>query len=284
LALPKVGVLDANAIKSVNFSLVIFVGGALSLSRVLLSTHALTQVIGGLVDGIAPLLTGSWSGPFALYWGGFVYQFLSAHPLVMLSTGLPVLLDIAMREGLNPIAVGLVWLFASGPRLFVYQAAYVILAYSYGYFSASSLLKVGAILTLVEGLFITLLVPLYWPMVGLSWNIEPTEQRVVSVQAETTLVETTDSHASVAGQQGHAIMSPAARVSPMVTSTPLSTDGFDAETTAWASIRNSSASQDFIEFLKAFPQTRFVFAARMRLRQLLPASEMRRPAPQREAR
>jgi hypothetical protein len=66
--------------------------------------------------------------------------------------------------------------------------------------------------------------------------------------------------------------------------TLLSADGLDAETTAWANIRNSRASQDFIDFLKAFPQTRFVFAARMRLRQLLPASEMRLPASQREAR
>jgi hypothetical protein len=33
-------------------------------------------------------------------------------------------------------------------------------------------------------------------------------------------------------------------------------------------IEASSDSQDFVEFLKAFPQTRFVFAARMRLRQI----------------
>jgi hypothetical protein len=235
------------------------------------------------MDGMASLLPGSWLGPLVLYWGGFVYRFLAAHVFVMVSTGLPVLLDIAISEGLNPIAVGLAWAFASAPLLFVYQAGFVILAYGYGYFSASSLLKVGAILTVVEGLFITLLVPLYWPMVGLSWNIEPTEQRVVSVQAEAALVETADSRASEGGQPGHVLMSPAASSSRMA-GTLLSADGLDAETTAWANIRNSRASQDFIDFLKAFPQTRFVFAARMRLRQLLPASEMRLPASQREAR
>jgi hypothetical protein len=277
LALPKVGVLDADAVKSVNFSLVIFVGGALSLGRVLLATDALTHVTGGLVDGIAPLLTGSWYGPLALYYSGFVYKFLSSHQLVMISTGLPVFLDIAMHEGLNPVAVGLVWTFASAPMLFVYQGAYVILAYSYGYFSASSLLKVVAILTVVEGLFITVLVPVYWPLIGLSWNTEPAEQHAVAAQAEAAPGGTAANHTSEQAQPGHIITSPAARTSPLA-GAPLRSDSLDAETKTWASIRDSTARQDFIAFLKAFPQTRFAFAARMRLRQLLRAPQGRHSA------
>jgi anion transporter len=160
LAFPKVGVLKAGAIKSVDISLVIFMGGALSLSHVLVETQDLAHLTSGLVNRVTSLLIGSWSGPLALYGSGLVYQLLSAHPFVMIGTGLPVLLDIAMHEGLNPLAVGLVWLFASTPKLFVYQTAFVILAYSYGYFRAASLLKVGAILAVVEGLCITMLVPL----------------------------------------------------------------------------------------------------------------------------
>ena len=34
----------------------------------------------------------------------------------------------------------------------------------------AALLKVGAVLTLVEGLIVMFLVPIYWPMIGLNWG------------------------------------------------------------------------------------------------------------------
>jgi di/tricarboxylate transporter len=46
----------------------------------------------------------------------------------------------------------------------------VIFGYSYGYFQKSDLIKVGAVLTIVEGLFLMVLVALYWPLIGLSWR------------------------------------------------------------------------------------------------------------------
>ena len=65
----------------------------------------------------------------------------------------------------------MVFNFASGGKLFVYQSAVLILGYSYGYFEAKDLIRVGAVLTVVEGLILAFLVPFYWPLLGLHWRM-----------------------------------------------------------------------------------------------------------------
>jgi hypothetical protein len=46
----------------------------------------------------------------------------------------------------------------------------LVVGYSYGVFTRKDLLKVGAVLTVVEGIFILLLVAWYWPLSGLAWR------------------------------------------------------------------------------------------------------------------
>jgi di/tricarboxylate transporter len=62
----------------------------------------------------------------------------------------------------------MIWTFASGGKIFVYQSAVLIVGYSYGFFDAKDLLKVGVILTVVESAILVLVVPLYWPLIGIS--------------------------------------------------------------------------------------------------------------------
>ena len=73
-------------------------------------------------------------------------------------------------NGYNPVAVGMIWAFVAGGKLFVYQSSVLIYGYSYGYFTGRDLLKVAGILTLIEGIILMVLVPWYWPMVGLPWR------------------------------------------------------------------------------------------------------------------
>lgn len=40
---------------------------------------------------------------------------------------------------------------------------------SYGHFTGWDVLKVGGVLTLIEGLILMGLVPLSWPLIGLRW-------------------------------------------------------------------------------------------------------------------
>ncbi|PYR68092.1 MAG: hypothetical protein DMG20_09985, partial [Acidobacteria bacterium] len=67
------------------------------------------------------------------------------------------------------VALAMVWNFASGGKMFVYQSAVLILGYSYGYFQGKDLIRVGLVLTIVEGLILAFLVPFYWPLIGLQW-------------------------------------------------------------------------------------------------------------------
>jgi anion transporter len=185
LAFPKLGVLDTKAVRSVNILLILFVGGTLSMGNVLTDTKALHLLTDGLVAWMTPLLSNAFQAAISLYWGGFLYHFLVASEYAMVSTALPVLLQLAQDQGYNPVAVGLMWSFAGGGKLFVYQNSILILGYSYGYFQGRDLLKVGGVLTLVEGLFLMLLVPLYWPLIGVPWRATP----VVPTRAAAALVQ-----------------------------------------------------------------------------------------------
>jgi hypothetical protein len=59
------------------------------------------------------------------------------------------------------------WTFAAGGELFAYQSGVLIVSYSYGYFAARDLMIMGAWLTIVEFLVLLVLVPVYWPLIGL---------------------------------------------------------------------------------------------------------------------
>ena len=49
----------------------------------------------------------------------------------------------------------------------MYQSPVLVVGYSYGQFEAKDLLKVGAILTIVECLILITLVPTLWPLIGI---------------------------------------------------------------------------------------------------------------------
>ncbi len=172
LTLPNVGVLDTQAVKSVNFFLVLLVGGALSMANVLRETQALTLLTEGLIDVMTPFLSHPVTAALTLYWGGFVYHLFMPGEGVMISTALPVLINVTTLHDYNPIAVGLLWTFASGSMVFVYQSAALVLGFSYNYFRPKDLLKMGIFITLSQSLFLMIL-PFYWPLIGMSWELPP---------------------------------------------------------------------------------------------------------------
>lgn len=170
LALPRIGVIGTKEIREVNFLLIIFISGALSMGEVMMKTKALGVLTRVMMAWMTPLLSNSFQSASVLYWTGFVYHFALASELSMLSTTLPVIVSFASTHGFNPLAFAMVWNFASGGKLFVYQSAVLILGYAYGYFEAKDLLRVGLVLTIVEGLILLVLVPFYWPLIGVKWT------------------------------------------------------------------------------------------------------------------
>jgi di/tricarboxylate transporter len=85
----------------------------------------------------------------------------------MLATSVPPLMNFAKAAGIHPLPLGLVWVFAASGKLFVYQSGVMLTGYSYGYFEPKDLMRVGFFLTLVESAALVLIVPFYWPLIGI---------------------------------------------------------------------------------------------------------------------
>lgn len=165
---PAIGVLDTKDVKTINFLPIFFVAAAVSLSNVLAQTKALDVITGALFTVMEPHLKDT--GPVStmvLYWSAFVYHIAIGNEISMLATSLPILMTYAKEHGMNPLALGMIWTFGAGPKIFIYESAVLVVGYSYGYFSNKDMLKVGAILSVVTAIILLFLVPLYWPLIGI---------------------------------------------------------------------------------------------------------------------
>ena len=166
--IPVIGVLDTKDVKSINFLPIFFVAAAVSLSNVLVQTKALDVITGALFTWMEPHITGTgWVSTLVLYWSAFLYHIAIGNEISMLATSLPILMTYAREHGMNPLALGMIWTFGAGPKIFIYESAVLVVGYSYGYFSNKDMLKVGAILSVVTAIILLLLVPLYWPLIGI---------------------------------------------------------------------------------------------------------------------
>jgi len=164
---PGIGVLSIDDMKRINYMPVFFVAAAVSMGEVLTSTKGLDLLTNVLFAWMEPLLTNVYSSAVVLYWTAFVYHLFLASEVSMLGTSIPLLMNFAKSHGLNPLALGMIWTFAAGGKIFAYQSAVMVIGYSYGYFESKDLLRVGLWLTVIESLILLLLVPYYWPFIGI---------------------------------------------------------------------------------------------------------------------
>jgi anion transporter len=165
--LPRLGVLTVEDLKRVNYLPVFFVAAAVSMGEVLISTKALDVLTDLMFAWMSPLVTNVFNSSVVLYWTAFVYHIFLASETSMLGTSVPVLMNFATAHGLSPLLLGMIWTFGSGGKIFVYQSAVMIVGYSYGYFDGRDMFRVGIILTIVESIILLLLVPFYWPLIGI---------------------------------------------------------------------------------------------------------------------
>ena len=165
--LPHVGVLSADDMRQVNFMPVFFVAQAVSMGNVLEATKGLDILTNWVFAGIEPFLTSTIATTVVMYWTAFLYHFFLASEISMLGTSIPLVMEFAKAHAMSPLLLGMIWTFSAGGKLFAYQSGVLIVGYSYGYFSAWDLLRVGWWLTLVEFVALVLVVAFYWPLIGL---------------------------------------------------------------------------------------------------------------------
>jgi anion transporter len=165
--LPRVGILDIEDMKRLNYLPVFFVAAAVSMGTVLEATKGLEVLTDAMFAWMAPNMTNALSTTVVMYWTAFFYHFLLASEISMLATSIPLVMEFAKSHDMQPLLLGMIWTFAAGGKLFAYQSGVLIVGYSYGYFAARDLVRMGAYLTLVEFAVLLLLVSFYWPLIGL---------------------------------------------------------------------------------------------------------------------
>jgi di/tricarboxylate transporter len=164
---PRLGVLDTEDVRRINYLPIFFVAAAVSLSNVLAQTKALDVLTTVLFKWIQPFIGTSWVSTTVLYWAAFLYHIVIGNEIAMLATSIPPLMTYAKQHGIDPLTLGMIWTFGAGPKIFMYESAVLVVGYSYGYFDNKDMLKIGALLSIVTALILLLLVPFYWPLIGI---------------------------------------------------------------------------------------------------------------------
>jgi solute carrier family 13 (sodium-dependent dicarboxylate transporter), member 2/3/5 len=165
--LPRVEILKIDDMRKLNYMAVFFVAAAVSMGTVMETTKAIEVLTHNVLAWMQPLLGNIVLTTVVMYWTAFFYHFLLASEISMLATSIPLVMDLAKSADFNPLQLGLIWTFAAGGKLFAYQSGVLIVGYSYGYFEARDLLRMGAWLTVVEFVILVLLVLFYWPLIGI---------------------------------------------------------------------------------------------------------------------
>jgi anion transporter len=165
--LPRVGVLDIEEMRRLNYLPVFFVAAAVSMGTVLEATKGLEVLTNAMFAWMQPHMTNVVTTTIVMYWTAFFYHFLLASEISMLGTSIPLVMEFAKSHDMQPLLLGMIWTFAAGGKLFAYQSGVLIVGYSYGYFAARDLVRMGAWLTVVEFVVLLFLVPFYWPLIGL---------------------------------------------------------------------------------------------------------------------
>jgi solute carrier family 13 (sodium-dependent dicarboxylate transporter), member 2/3/5 len=165
--LPRIGVLEVEDMKRLNYLPVFFVATAVSLGAVLGATNGLDVLTRSMFTWMPSSTANIITTTIIMYWTAFVYHLLLASEISMLGTSIPLVVAFAKTHSFNPLLLGMIWTFAAGGKLFAYQSAVLIVGYSYGYFAARDLAVLGGALTLVEFVVLLVLVSWYWPLIGL---------------------------------------------------------------------------------------------------------------------
>ena len=168
--LPVVGVIRKEDFAKANFPIVIFIGSAMCLGQVVTSTEILKGLTEPLFRWMTPVLqSSSVAASMLLYWYSNLFH-LFLPDLSLISAVLPPLLQFAMKMHFNPLPLGMLWAFADGGKVFIYQQSALAVGYAFGYFTARDLFKLGLGLFFVESFLLLVVIPWFWPLLGLSFH------------------------------------------------------------------------------------------------------------------
>jgi solute carrier family 13 (sodium-dependent dicarboxylate transporter), member 2/3/5 len=169
--LPVIGALKKDDFNKANFPIVIFIAGAMCLGNVMSETEILKNLTAATFQFMTPIIhAGSWFAGLFLYWYANLFHLFLANEPSMIAATMPSLMQFSIKNGFNPLAMGMVWAFAAEGKVFIYQSAVLAVGYAFGYFTTRDLFKFGLCLFFVESLLILVIIPIWWPLLGLTFR------------------------------------------------------------------------------------------------------------------
>lgn len=164
LFLPGVKLMDKEKFSKIDFSVILFIAGAMSIGSVAGALGA-----GRWFSGLIMPLLGAASAPAMLLSvyavGATLTLFLT--PIAGLATFTGPLTETALALGLNPFPVIYSLIYGMDQYIFPYQYGVLMLAFSYGYMSWPLMARVFAAKMALTPLFLLFVAQAYWRWLGL---------------------------------------------------------------------------------------------------------------------
>lgn len=158
--IPKLGLLNNESLKKVNLLSLLFIVGAMSIG----SVASETQAINIIKDFLQPFFKGSnFSIITVSYISGILLNFLLT-PLAAMSSFTIPLIQLGLENNINPYVMTYIFQVSLDQYLLPYEFAGLLLVYTSGYISLSTLVKI-LIVRMFLGLVILLGIAYPW------WNI-----------------------------------------------------------------------------------------------------------------
>lgn len=161
--LPGLQVADGEDLKNVNWGMIIFGGGCLSIGTV-----AGVMGFGDLISqAIVPIIEGK-SYTFVLflvYIGYFVLNFIMTPMAITVTFTLP-LAQVAMDIGMNPVALYILMGNASDQILLPYEVVLWLVYFSFGMIHMKDFIKFMSVKTVINMLFMFLFMIPWWRISG----------------------------------------------------------------------------------------------------------------------
>ncbi|MBS3975375.1 MAG: anion permease [Syntrophomonadaceae bacterium] len=162
--IPGINLLNHEKLSKVNFGIVLFVAGAMSIGDVGSAVGASKWI----ANGLFPYLTGGGDlHTLAAVWGFGVFLNFILTPLAATASFTGPLVEMALKAGISPLPVVYTFLQGLDQYLFPYEYALLLYVYSFGYISMKYMIKVLAPRMLLSLIFIVLIAYPYWKLIGI---------------------------------------------------------------------------------------------------------------------
>ena len=163
--LPFIRIGNANALKSVNWSVFIFMGATMGIGAVF-SSVGTGSFLAGMVE---PLLTGvgETARMFFVWLIATLANFFLT-PLASINTLLPSIVEITESMGMATTPV--FYMFMQGVTntcVLPYEVAMPMMMYSYGMVNMKQFVKTMGLITILNGVYMVAVMVPYWHLIGL---------------------------------------------------------------------------------------------------------------------